>query len=232
MKKAVICDFGGVLTTPLGNSFAAWSRESGIPMEDVGTAMADATERHGEHPLFMLEKGQIDAAEFVRRLETELGGGRTIDTIADVYFRHLERNSEMIDFMRALRDRGLRTALLTNNVREWEATWRAMLPEIDEIFEVVVDSAFVGMRKPEPGIYELTLERLGDGIEATDCVFVDDLELNCRTARDLGMTAVQFETTEQARAEVKAALDEGEAALGEGEAALGERKKERRGPGA
>ena len=203
--RAVICDFGGVLTTPLGNSFAAWSRESGIPLEDVGAAMAGATERHGEHPLFMLEKGRIDEPEFVRRLEAELGGGRTVATGLEV-FRHLERNGEMIDFMAELRDRGLRTALLTNNVREWEAAWRAMLPEIDEIFEIVVDSAFVGMRKPEPGIYELALERLGDGIEAPDCVFVDDLELNCRAASELGMTAVQFETTEQARADIEAAL--------------------------
>ena len=204
--KALVCDFGGVLTTPLGSSFAAWSRESGIPLEDVGTAIASAAERHGEHPLFMLEKGQIDEPEFVRRLEAELGAGRRVDTMAEVYFQHLERNHEMIAFMRELRDRGLRTALLTNNVREWEATWRAMLPEIDEIFDVVVDSAFVGMRKPEPGIYALTLERLGDGIAAPDCVFVDDLEINCATARELGMTAVRFETTEQARAGVEAAL--------------------------
>ena len=63
--------------------------------------------------------------------------------------------------MRELRDAGLRMALLTNNVREWEPRWRPMLPEIDEIFEVVVDSAFVGMRKPEPEIYLLTVERLG-----------------------------------------------------------------------
>jgi putative hydrolase of the HAD superfamily len=206
VKRAVICDFGGVLTTPLGNSFSAWSRESGIALEDVGTAMASSAERHGEHPLFMLEKGQIEEREFVRRLEAELGAGRRMETMAEVYFEHLERNGEMIEFMRELRDRGLRTALLTNNVREWEATWRAMLPEIDEIFEVVVDSAFVGMRKPETGIYELTLARLGGGVQASDCVFVDDLEVNCATARELGMTAVRFETTEQARAEVEAAL--------------------------
>ena len=81
-------------------------------------------------------------------------------------------------------------ALLTNNVREWEPRWRAMLPELDEIFEVVVDSAFVGMRKPEPEIYQLTLERLGGGVEPADCVFVDDIELNCDAARELGMTAV------------------------------------------
>jgi epoxide hydrolase-like predicted phosphatase len=204
--KAVICDFGGVLTTPLGNSFAAWSQESGISLEEVGRAMAASTERHrGEHPLFMLEKGQLDQAEFTRRLEEELEGDRRLDTI-DVYLKQLERNSEMIAYMGELHDRGLRTALLTNNVREWEATWRAMLPEIDEIFEVVVDSAFVGMRKPERGIYELTVQRLGDGIAPSDCIFVDDMTLNCDAARELGMKAVIFETTEQARAEIEELL--------------------------
>ena len=81
----------------------------------------------------------------------------------DVWWRNLERNPEMIELMRELKGRGLRMALLTNNVREWEPRWRPMLPELDEIFELVVDSGFVGMRKPEPGIYELTLERLGGG---------------------------------------------------------------------
>ncbi|MBA3437308.1 MAG: HAD family phosphatase, partial [Thermoleophilaceae bacterium] len=124
----------------------------------------------------------------------------------DVYFAHLERNHEMIDFMAELRDRGLRMALLTNNVREWEPRWRPLLPEIDDIFEVVVDSAFVGMRKPEPEIYQLTVERLGGGVEPADCVFVDDIEVNCQTARQLGMAAVAFETTEQARAGIESAL--------------------------
>ena len=79
-----------------------------------------------------------------------------MDGMLDTYFGHLERNPEMIEYVRELRGRGLRAALLTNNVREWEPRWRPMLPEIDEIFEVVVDSAFVGMRKPEPEIYLLT----------------------------------------------------------------------------
>ena len=109
----------------------------------------------------------------------------------DVWWRNLERNPETIELMRELKGRGLRMALLTNNVREWEPRWRPMLPELDEIFEVVVDSGFVGMRKPEPGIYELTLERLG-GVPAAECLFVDDMELNCEAARELGMAAVQF----------------------------------------
>jgi putative hydrolase of the HAD superfamily len=97
-------------------------------------------------------------------------------------------------------------ALLTNNVREWEPLWRAKLPDIDEIFEVVVDSAFVGMRKPEPGIYQLTLERLGDGVSAADCLFVDDIEANCEMAVELGMTAVHYREPEQAIREIEATL--------------------------
>jgi putative hydrolase of the HAD superfamily len=81
-----------------------------------------------------------------------------------------------------------------------------MLP-VDELFEVVVDSAFVGMRKPEPGIYHLTLERLDLPAEA--CAFVDDLEPNCAAARELGLTAVRFQDTDQAIRDLRAALDAG-----------------------
>ena len=67
--------------------------------------------------------------------------------------------------MRELGERGYRMAILTNNVREWEELWRSKLP-VDEIFELVVDSAWVGMRKPEPEIYHLTIERLDDTLRA------------------------------------------------------------------
>ena len=96
-------------------------------------------------------------------------------------------------------------AILTNNVREWEPLWRAKLP-VDEIFDVVVDSAFVGMRKPEREIYELTLERLGDGIGADECLFVDDVDVNCEMAASLGMTAVHYVSAEQAIPEIERAL--------------------------
>jgi putative hydrolase of the HAD superfamily len=204
--KAIVCDFGGVLTTPLGNAFAAWSKETGIALEDLGKALADSLERHGEHPLFVLERGELTEDEFIARLELELGDGRGIGAMGEAFMAGLERNQEMIELVADLRGRGLRTALLTNNVREWEPRWRSMLPEIDEIFEVVVDSAFVGMRKPEPEIYELTLERLGGGLRPEDCLFVDDIRVNCDAARDLGMVAVRFETTAQARADIEAAL--------------------------
>ena len=75
-----------------------------------------------------------------------------------------------------------------------------------EIFDVVVDSAFVGVRKPEPRIYELTLERLG--VDAGAALFIDDIEINCDAARELGLRTVWFRSTEQAIEEIETALME------------------------
>jgi putative hydrolase of the HAD superfamily len=108
--------------------------------------------------------------------------------------------------MAALRAEGYRMALLTNNVREWESRWRAMAP-IDDIFEIVVDSAFVGMRKPDPEIYDMTVRRLG--VPAQACLFVDDLEPNCAAARDAGMQAIVYRDAEQATIDIRAALNGG-----------------------
>jgi putative hydrolase of the HAD superfamily len=207
--RAVISDFGGVLTTPLLNSFLAFQDQTGISAETLGKAMHRVAEGDGEHPLFELEKGTITEAEFLDRvsgaLEPELGHRPEMHRFKEIYFEALLPNEPMIELMRELRGRGYRMALLTNNVREWEPYWRSMLP-VDEIFELVVDSGFVGMRKPEPEIYELTLERLGDGISAADCLFVDDVEVNIETARALGMSAVHFRDSDQAIAEIEDAL--------------------------
>jgi HAD superfamily hydrolase (TIGR01509 family) len=80
-----------------------------------------------------------------------------------------------------------------------------MLP-VDEIFELVVDSGFVGMRKPDREIYELTLDRLGDGVAPGDCLFIDDLEINVDAAREVGMSAVHFVDNEQAIPEIRTVL--------------------------
>jgi putative hydrolase of the HAD superfamily len=206
VRRALITDFGGVLTSPLHEGFLAYQEESGVSLEQLGRAMARATEEYGDHPLFQLERGEITEAEFRGRIEPHLDHGFDLTRLRTIYFERMEPNHAMIELVRELRGGGVRTALLTNNVREWEPLWRSKLPEIDELFEVVVDSAFVGVRKPDPAIYELTLERLGVG--ADDCVFVDDLELNCETARALGMLAVRFESHSQAVPEIRLALFE------------------------
>lgn len=205
MIRAVISDFGGVLTTPLIESFLAYQRETGIALEDLGTAMGRLMEQDGgRHPLFELEKGNVSEQEFIERLGTELG--RKLDTMSSTYFANLHPNEPMIAYMRSLRADGLRLGLLTNNVREWEPLWRAKLPDVDELFEVIVDSGFVGMRKPEPEIYQLTLERMGGGLRFEECAFLDDIEVNCEAARALGMAAVRLHDNDQAIAELDAVL--------------------------
>jgi putative hydrolase of the HAD superfamily len=206
MIQAVVSDFGGVLTSPLIEGFLAYQEQTGVTPEDLGKAMARAQEQHGGHPLFQLERGEISEEEFGRRLRDALPDGFDLRHLREVYFERLQPNTPMVDYMRELGGRGLRMALCTNNVREWEPLWRAKLPELDEIFEVVVDSAFVGSRKPERRIFELTLERLGGGLGFEDCLLIDDIGDNCDGAVALGMKAVRFEDTEQTIAAVEAEL--------------------------
>jgi epoxide hydrolase-like predicted phosphatase len=205
---AVISDFGGVLTTPLLNSFAAFQDQTGISGESLGRAMQTIAERDGAHPLFELETGRMTEADFLEQvataLEPELGHQPRMHRFREIYFEALQPNEAMIELMREIKRSGRRMALLTNNVREWEPAWRSMLP-VDEIFELVVDSGFVGMRKPDPPIYELTIARLS-GASAEQCLFVDDVLVNVETARAIGMSAVHFRTNEQAIPEIRAAL--------------------------
>jgi putative hydrolase of the HAD superfamily len=208
--RAVICDFGGVLTSPLLGAFAAFQDDTGVSLEQLGRAMeVGSGHLDGKHPLFELECGRISEERFLDLLrdglQAELGHRPALHRFKETYFDALVPNAEMIDLMAELRDRGMRMAMLTNNVREWEPLWRAKLP-VDEIFETVVDSAFVGMRKPDHEIYELTVSRL-DGIEAEDCLFIDDTEVNCEAARELGMAAVHFRENEQAIPEIRSLLD-------------------------
>jgi putative hydrolase of the HAD superfamily len=204
---AIISDFGGVLTSPLLGSFQAFSDSSGVSLPELGQAMVAIGLRLGVNPLFELETGRLSEPEFLGSLATELtqqlGRAIELDGFGERYFANLEPNERLIDYMRELRERGYKLAICTNNVREWEPLWRAMLP-VDEIFDVVVDSAFVGTRKPEPRIYELTLERLG--VSAGRALLIDDIEINCAAARELGMQAVWFRETEQAIEETEAAL--------------------------
>jgi putative hydrolase of the HAD superfamily len=171
--------------------------------------MMGLSSRTGKNPLIELETGRMSETDFLRDLGEELTRqlGRPVEMhgFGEAYFQQLTPNQPMIDYMRELGTRGYRMAICTNNVREWEGRWRAMLP-VDEIFEVVVDSAFVGARKPDPEIYRITLERLG--VPASQALFIDDVEMNCDAAREAGMSAVQFRDNEQAMAEIEEILSE------------------------
>jgi putative hydrolase of the HAD superfamily len=204
--EAVISDFGGVMTTPLSESFWKASEEAGVPVDALRRAMGVLAEREPEPPLFALERGQISEGVFLDKLADGLAEVLerrvSLDGYAHRLMAAMQPNEPLLAYYRALkRDRGIRIAVLTNNVREWQPLWREPL-RIDELAELVVDSSFVGMRKPEPGIYELTLERLGLPPDA--CVFVDDLEINLPPARALGVHTVHFRHTAQAVGEIDA----------------------------
>ncbi len=206
--RAVISDFGGVLTNHLIEAFGAFQDETGISPEQLNSGMHKLGDRDGEYPLFRLERGELTEQQFLEdlswALEEELGRRPHLLRFREIYFSALHPNEPMLEVMRAARDRGYRMAILTNNVREWEEVWRSKLP-LDQIFELVVDSAWVGMRKPDPAIYRLTIERLG-GLSPEEHLFVDDNELNIEAARKLGLHAVHFRSNEQAIPEIRAAL--------------------------
>ena len=202
MIEAIVTDFGGVLTLPLNEAFARAHEELGIPLDALGKAMRHAAERDGEPPIYKLERGQMTDPEFMAilasSLEEVLGHPVDLDGYGERLMGELTLNEPLLDYYRTLHARRLRLAICTNNVREWQPRWMPLLP--DGMFELIVDSGFEGVRKPEPEIYERTLERLG--LEAGDCAFVDDLEVNVRAANDLGLHGVWFRTTEQAVAEL------------------------------
>jgi putative hydrolase of the HAD superfamily len=205
--RAVVSDFGGVLTVPLLEGFARYEARSGVSAKVIGDALARAAAADGINPLFELEVGAISEGEFLARLEREAGAilerPVALARFGEDYMDGLDANTELFAYYRGLHDRGIRLAMLTNNVREWEPFWRAKLP-IDEIFETVVDSGFVGVRKPDPAIYALVLERLALPAEA--CVFVDDLAHNIEAARALGFAVVHHRETADTIAELDAVL--------------------------
>jgi putative hydrolase of the HAD superfamily len=171
-------------------------------------AMGRIQEEEGKHPLFELETGRLSEEEFLGKiaeaLEPALGHRPELHRFREIYFDALHPNEPMIELMREAKAGGFRMGLLTNNVREWEPLWRSMLP-VDEIFEVVVDSGFVGCRKPDREIYDLTLGRM-DNPPAERCLFIDDTDVNCDAARELGMSAVHYRHNEQAIPEIREAL--------------------------
>jgi len=205
--RAVVSDFGGVLTTPLAEGFLRIQDDVGVPREALPRAMAAATEAEGINPLHLLETAEITEQVFLASLERHLarivGHEVTLHGLGERYLGALDPNDELFAYFRRLHERGVRLALCTNNVREWEPYWRSKLP-IDEIFDIVVDSAFVGVRKPDPQIYAIVLERLRLPPDA--CAFVDDLERNVVAARALGFHAIHFRDTKQCIAELERLL--------------------------
>jgi epoxide hydrolase-like predicted phosphatase len=193
----LIVDFGGVLTTPVWDSFAAFCREHGLEEDAVRrlfredpAALADLRE---------LETGRLAEAEFERRFAERLGLTEAADLIESL-FRGMLPDEAMVAAVRGARAAGVRTGLLSNS---W-STSHYDRDLLDELFDAAVISGEVGLHKPQPEIFLLTAERLSTDPKA--CVFVDDLRENCAGAEAVGMTAVLHRGTPETVARLEGLL--------------------------
>ncbi len=195
---AAIFDFGGVLTSPIRQSFAAFERSLGVPEQAILDAFRSSMTEGEEPSFFRLERGEITEGEFYRDMHRRLCRhvGYEVpfpDDPGDVrrrMFGALERNEPMIEAAHRIAGH-YKTAILTNNVKEWK-DWRDWIEA--HVFDHIIDSSEVGMRKPEEGIYRLTCERLG--VEPARAVFVDDIPTNCDGATAFGLRAIHFSSHE------------------------------------
>ena len=172
---ALLIDWGGVLTTSMLDSFDAFERREGA---DVRTAFRD--DPAARQALVELETGTIDIATFERRLGQALGVDPT--DLANRLTREVRPDQEMLDAVRGFHDRGVPTALVSNS-------WREEDYDVDDLFDVIVLSGALGIRKPDPRIYQHAADRLA--VPTSRCVFVDDLGGNLKPAKALGMTTIR-----------------------------------------
>ena len=189
--EAVLFDFYGVLTSSPWSTLA--SVGSGGDEAAVLAVLLGAYDTDGDHPWHRLERGELAFTDYLTEV-TVLGeaAGITIDfrraANAD---RRIDVNESMVGTVRRLRTDGYRTAVVTNNVREFSHGWRSLVP-VEELFDVVVDSSDCGMRKPNPAVYHHTLALLG-GIAPRRAVFLDDSPGNVAGARAAGLHAIHVE---------------------------------------
>jgi epoxide hydrolase-like predicted phosphatase len=181
--EAVLFDFSGVVTT---SPWPALTASAGGDLAFLTGPYHEDT----DHPWHRLERGEITLPEWLAAVQAEADeAGRTLDlTPLQTLLADLIVHDDVVGHIAALRADGYRTALVTNNVREGAAAWRAMIP-VDDLFDVVVDSSSVGMRKPNPAIFTHTLDLLG-GVAPGKAVFLDDVEGNLAGARLAGLHTI------------------------------------------
>ncbi len=194
--KAVIFDVGGVL---LGSPFLAalrWAEDWGIPIASLQKIFGDygLTPGRGEEPPLWheVECGRVELSDFVTQMRKELLSElspqhRTANITADDFdpFADAKPVASMLRLSSEIRGKGIRTAILTNNVKEWRR-WRDLIPI--KFFDPIVDSCEVGMRKPDPDIYLLACSQLG--LAPWECLFLDDHPKNIEGAQAVGMEAL------------------------------------------
>lgn len=206
--EAVLWDFGGVFTTSPFEAFNRYEAEVGLPRDFI--RRVNSTNPH-DNAWARMERGEIGVDEFARDFEAEaralggeLSGRRVIELLGGAL------RPEMVSALKQVREHH-RVACITNNMPSghgpafaFGSAREAELAEVFALFELVVESSKLGLRKPDPRIYRHAVERLGVAPEA--CVYLDDLGINCKPAREMGMRTIKVDNAVQAIGELEALL--------------------------
>lgn len=190
--KALIVDFGGVLTTPLQDAMAGYAQSLGIELQDLVRVALRAYAGEDDNLVTGFETGKVPedefAVAFAQRLSEVTPAPVDPTTVVDGLFAGMSLEDDMIDAVATARAHGLKTGLLSNS---WSLRHYPR-ERFDGIFDATVISGEVGLRKPDPAIYRLATERLG--VAAEECVFVDDHPGHLKAALAEGMTTVLHKT--------------------------------------
>lgn len=204
MIEAVIWDFGGVLTTSPFEAFARFEKERGLPLDIIRRTNAA---NHFENAWAKFERAEVDLATF-----DELFAAESLALGAEVRGRDVvpllsgDPRPEMVEALRRVK-RHFKTGCITNNLPAnaiGSSGGRALyVAETMALFDHVIESAKIGLRKPDPRIYRMMAEALG--VDPNNCVYLDDLGVNLKPAREMGMTTIKVIDGPQAIAELEVA---------------------------
>ncbi|MYB10259.1 MAG: HAD-IA family hydrolase [Acidimicrobiia bacterium] len=202
MVEAVLFDMGGVIVSGPWEGFAAYERANGLPeglIRRINSTDPDS------NAWARMERGEIGLEEFAGAFEAEAAAlGYQVDGMAVLNGLGGEVLPSMAEAVRRCSVR-LKTGLLTNNYAPMESSERsAEIAEVLGWFDVVVESSVVGVRKPDPAFYSMACEALD--VEPSACVFLDDLGVNLKPARAMGMTTIKVVDPEKALGELEAAV--------------------------
>ena len=203
MIEAVIWDFGGVLTTSPFEAFMRYEMERGLPADIIRRTNA---ENHLENAWAKFERAEIDAATFdglfaaeSRALGAEVRGSDVLPLLSG------DLRPEMVEALRRIKQK-FKTGCITNNLPAnaiGSKTGRSLyVAEVMALFDHVIESAKIGLRKPDPRIYTMMTDKLG--VDPKRCVYLDDLGVNLKPAREMGMTTIKVLNAPQAIAELEA----------------------------
>ncbi|QWG18839.1 HAD-IA family hydrolase [Bradyrhizobium sediminis] len=204
MIEAVIWDFGGVLTTSPFEAFARFETERGLPADIIRRTNAH---NHWENAWAKFERAEVDLETFDRLFAAEsLALGAEVRGKEVLPLLSGDLRPEMVEALTRVKAR-FKTGCITNNLPAnaiGSHSGRSLyVAEVMALFDHIIESAKIGLRKPDPRIYQMMVATLG--VDPRRCVYLDDLGVNLKPARDMGMTTIKVANAPQAIAELEAA---------------------------